>query len=100
LYGDLLEVVRSGARRFPAQLGIKVSISESSLEEGELMFRGRKWVPDYESLRTKLIQDTYDSIMRGHPGHEATSAIMMQQFFWPNMLQDIRRFVQNCDVCC
>lgn len=99
-YDDLLEAVKSGARKFPAHLGIKVSISECSLEGGELMFRGRKWVPDYESLRTKLIQDTHDSIMTGHPGREATSAIMMRQFFWPNMLQDIRRFVRNCDVCC
>jgi hypothetical protein len=42
LYDDLLEAVKSGARKFPAYLGIKVSISECSLEGDELMFRGRK----------------------------------------------------------
>jgi hypothetical protein len=78
LYDDLLEAVKSGACKFPAYLRIKVSISECSLEGGELMFRGRKWVPDCESLCTKLIQDIYNSIITGYPGREATSAIIIQ----------------------
>jgi len=35
----------------------------------------------------------------GHPGREVTAALMMRQFFWPNMLADVRRFVRNCDNC-
>jgi hypothetical protein len=38
-------------------------------------------------------------MIRGHLGREVTAALMMRQFFWPNMLVDVRRFVRNCDNC-
>jgi hypothetical protein len=25
--------------------------------------------------------------------------LVSREYFWPNMSRDIRRFVQNCDVC-
>ena len=37
--------------------------------------------------------------MSGHPGRDATMALVSRQFFWPGMSQNIRRFVRNCDVC-
>jgi len=99
-YDEMVKAVYTGERKFPATLGVKVSISECDIEDNQLLFRGRKWVPDSEPLRTRLIQETHDSVMAGHPGREATAAILSRQFFWPNMLRDVRRFVRNCDVCC
>lgn len=98
-YEELVEVVRKGERKFPVTLGVKVSISECEVRDNELFFRGRRWVPDSEPLRTKVIQETHDSIMTGHPGREATATILSRQFFWPNMYRDIRRFVRNCNIC-
>jgi transposase InsO family protein len=99
-YAEMSAAVKDGARKFSSTLGVKVSISECSLNEsGQLLFRGRKWVPDLEQLRTTLIQQMHDSVMTGHPGREVTSSLMMREFFWPNMLQDVRRFVRNCDSC-
>lgn len=99
-YQEAVAAIRRDARSFPTVLGVKVSIAECGLnEEEQLLFRGRRWVPDSEPLRTALIQQTHDSALTGHPGREVTAALMARQFFWPNMLQDIRRFVRNCDVC-
>jgi len=99
-YQEMVTALRTKKRKFPTHLGVKVSIAECSLSpEGKMEFRGRRWVPDDEPLRTKLIQETHDSMIGGHPGRETTSALMMRQFFWPNMLTDIRRFVRNCDNC-
>ena len=100
VYQDLVEAVREQRYRLPSHLGIKVSINDCALsEQGELLFRGRRWVPDLERLRTSLIQQTHDSVMTGHPGREITAALLARQFFWPNMLSDVRRFVRNCDMC-
>ena len=99
-YEEAVAAIHRGARSFPSTLGLKVSIAECSLDEqGRLQFRGRRWVPDSEPLRTTLIQQTHDSILTGHPGRETLAALMARQFFWPNMLRDIRRFVRNCDTC-
>ena len=98
-YKEAMAVIRRDARIFPTALGLKVLIAEYSLdEEGCLLFRGRRQVPDSELLRTTLIQQMHDSILTGHPGREGIAALMARQFFWLNMLQDIRRFVRNYDV--
>ena len=63
------QAVEQGATRFPVALRLKVSISECSIDDaGSLCFRGRKWVPDSERLRTGIIQHVHDSHMAGHPG--------------------------------
>jgi len=99
-YRQLVQAVREGCRTFPPMLGVKVSISECSLSAaGLLLFRDRCWVPDSEELYTRLIQTVYNSTLNRHPGREATMAILMRQFFWPGMLQMVRRFVRNCDSC-
>jgi hypothetical protein len=99
-YDKVVECLRDEKRTLPSDLQLKVSISECSLNsEGRLLFRGRLWVPDLEKLRTKMIQDTHDSKVCGHPGRDNTGAILARQFFWPRMYLDIRRFVRNCDTC-
>ena len=95
----LKQAVRDLQPRFPSDLGIKVSISECELEEERLLFRGRRWVPYSEPLRTRIIQETHDSMLVGHPGRNTLYAILARQFFWPQMSSDVRRFCQNCDQC-
>jgi hypothetical protein len=99
-YEGAINAIRREAQVFPSVLGLKVSIAECGIDEADrLLFRGRRWVPNSEPLRTALIQEAHDSMVTGHPGREGTATILSRQFFWPNMLQDIRRFVRNCDVC-
>lgn len=97
---ELIKAVRENRSKFPSSLGIRVSISECSLNNaGELLFRGRKWVPDSEPLRTRILQEVHDSVLTGHPGREVMSGILARQFFWPQVSADVRRFVRNCDMC-
>lgn len=98
-YDTAFHAVENGAPKFPSSLGLHVSISECSIEDGRLLHRGRLWIPEYEPLRTRLIQDVHDSVLSGHPGRDATAAIVGRQFFWPGSSQDVRRFCRNCDIC-
>lgn len=77
-----------------------VSISECSLDNrGLLCFRERVWIPDSEPLRTKIIQETYDSYITGHPRRDLTYLILLRRFFWPGAASKVRRFMRNCEVC-
>jgi transposase InsO family protein len=97
---NLTQAVVSQERRFPPSLGVKCSISECSIDDrGQLLYRGRRWVPDNENLRTRIISETHDSLLTGHPGREITYRMVARDFFWPGMSDSIRRYVRNCDVC-
>jgi len=67
--------------------------------EEKLLFHRRHWVLFSESLCTELIQYTHDSTMTKHLKRNLTDVLLSQQFFWPEMLQNVCTFCWNCDKC-
>jgi len=99
-FKELKQAVRDNLRRFPTRLKVNTSIAECDLDDQDrLRFRGRRWVPDDEPLRTRLIQGAHDSILSGHPGRDMTYAILSRTLYWPGLSDAVRRFVRNCDKC-
>ena len=65
--------VKNEERTFPIELKLKISISECDFDErGALRFRKRVWILNWEPLQTAIIQNTHDSYITGHPGHNST----------------------------
>ncbi|KAM4063256.1 reverse transcriptase (RNA-dependent DNA polymerase) [Hirsutella rhossiliensis] len=106
------KAVRDRERVFPPSLGLKIQISECAIDAGKrLTFRDRIWVPggsgergnreevEKDQLRTRIVQQSHDSVATGHPGREGTLAIVARRFYWPGQSQLVRRFVANCDTC-
>lgn len=101
-YQELTKLIANGEKTLPTNLQKEkaVSISECSLDNrGLLCFRERVWIPDSEPLRTKIIQETHDSHITGHPGRDLTYSVLSRRFFWPGAASAVRRFVRNCEVC-
>src|SRR5271163_2167307 len=99
-FEGIMDAIRREDRRFPPQLKLQVTMAECSLDErGRPRFRERLWAPEYEPLRTRIIQDTHDSVVTGHPGRDLLVSILSRRFYWPGLSQDVRRFVRNCDGC-
>ncbi|KAM4067118.1 integrase core domain-containing protein [Hirsutella rhossiliensis] len=91
------KAVRDRERAFPPSLGLKIQISECAIDAGKrLTFRDRIWVPggsgeegnqeeaEKDQLRTRIVQQSHDSVATGHPGRKS---------------QLVRRYVANCDTC-
>lgn len=99
-YQLAIAALKSGARKFPPQLGLKVSLAECSIDpQDRLRYRGRKWVPYSEELRGRIINEVHHSPIAGHPGRGNMFYILSRSYFWPGMSSCLRRYVQNCDVC-
>ena len=87
VYQSVMGAVKRRKRTLPTSLALKISIGDCSLNNNEtLYFRGEKWVPESELLRTQLIQRIHDFLLTGHPGREVTAALMSRSYFWPGML--------------
>ncbi|KAL5614260.1 uncharacterized protein BROUX77_000097 [Berkeleyomyces rouxiae] len=98
----MYQALASGERSFPPTISRKVTISIAECEfdeRGALVYRHKLFVPDWEPLRTALIQKTHDSHVTGHPGRDGTLAILSREFFWPGISREVRQFCANCDVC-
>ncbi|KAI0994204.1 hypothetical protein K3495_g13979 [Podosphaera aphanis] len=95
--------VRAGERSFPPDLAIKMTanIAECAVTADDVLHGrdNRVWVPDYEPLRTAIMQKTHGSFLTGHPRRDTMIGILLRRWFWPKMRNSVRRFVRNCDVC-
>ncbi len=52
-----------------------------------------------ESVRTSVLQWGHSSSLACHPGATRTHRLIKQQFWWPSMVRDARRFVSACPIC-
>lgn len=52
-----------------------------------------------ESLRERLLTQVHVPPSSGHPGITATAHLLKNQFWWPTLLIDTTKFVQNCTIC-
>lgn len=77
------DAVQTGERSFPPDLAVKtkVNIAECSVAADGIL-RGREnhiWVPDYELLRTAIMQKTHDSHLTGHTGRDSMISILLRR---------------------
>ncbi len=99
-YDELCQTIHKKQRSFSTVLKVRVFIMKCFLSnEEKLLFHRRHWVSFSESLCTELIQYTHDSTMTEHSKRNVTDALLSWQFFWPEMLQNVCTFCQNCNKC-
>jgi len=63
-------------------------------------FECRLWslcVP--KGMREKILREVHDSASGGHLGFYKTWHTVKSRFWWPNMHQHVRRFLESCQTC-
>ena len=51
------------------------------------------------SLRQTIFSICHSSITARHPGTKPTIELVIRNFYWPELKQDITQWVKNCDSC-
>ena len=64
-----------------------------------LLYDGRVYVPDNDSLKLDLLKEFHDSPLSGHPGRTRTHELLSRFYFWPKMRSFIYRYVSHCHSC-
>jgi hypothetical protein len=55
-YQVIRRVVRNREHKMSSEYRLKVSITEYTLSlQGDLLFRGKRWVPSIDNLQTRII---------------------------------------------
>ncbi|GBG60304.1 hypothetical protein CBR_g4259 [Chara braunii] len=56
-------------------------------------------VPRDRRLRTRLLGEYHDSRLAGHFGVNRTIARLQQRFRWPDLITNVTRYCDSCEVC-
>src|SRR3982074_2259530 len=65
---------------------------------GQRMMKG--WCPGIDkSLHEEIIRKNHDSIIAGHPGRYKTHELVTRNYWWPNIMNDIQKYINRCQSC-
>ncbi|TYK15071.1 Ty3/gypsy retrotransposon protein [Cucumis melo var. makuwa] len=70
-----------------------------SLTNGTLMYKGRVVLSKSSSIIPSLLHTFHDSILGGHSGFLRTYKRMSGELFWKGMKEDIKKYVEQCEIC-
>ena len=45
------------------------------------------------------MQENYDSVDMRHPGQQRMMELLKQNYWWPGLKEDIRKYMQGCFKC-
>ena len=66
----------------------------------ELLLRqGQIWIPFATPFTDSLLEEFHSSPLAGHPGVAKTLHRLRQNFDWPRIKTDVRRYVAQCATC-
>ena len=64
-----------------------------------MLKEGKVYVPKDEELRAEIIQLHHDVLAAGHGGRWKTVELVTRNYWWPEVIRDMRRYVEECDLC-
>ena len=67
--------------------------------EGTMKYEDKLWIPEDETLQTEIIRNNHDNIEEGHGGSAKTLNLISRTYYWPEMRQQVKQYVKNCDNC-
>ena len=76
-------------------------LAECELVNDQVYYRGqeRRLVPKDNELRLRLMCLAHDTPLAGHPGAHRCYDILQRNYFWLDMIKDVRHFTNNCHTC-
>ena len=93
LVGRILDAVRQGTSMR------EISVAECSEKEGQLYYRGKRYVPEDSGLQLQLIKEYHDTPLAGHPGRSKTFDLLSRQYYWKTTRKQVDRYVRSCAEC-
>ena len=77
----------------------KIPLSETSVTDGQIFFRDKLFVPDVGQFKFRFIKNSHDDPAARHPNKTKTYEIFSRYYYWPGIINDVKRFVRNCYGC-
>jgi len=76
-----------------------ITVAECTEQEGQMWYRGKRYVPKGDQLRLRLIQEHHNTALAGHPGQAKTFDLLDRQYYWKEMRKQVDQYVRNCHSC-
>lgn len=66
----------------------------------DVLYRDRCLVVAGEDCKLDILQARHDAPASGHFGIAKTISLVKRDYWWPGMINYVKRYVKSCDTCC
>jgi len=60
---------------------------------------GRIYMPNNKELKEEILKEHHDPVDIGHPGQHKMLELLKRTYWWPELKEDVKRYVQGCFKC-
>lgn len=98
-YKELKDTIMGNREKFPDLKIEKGLIFKKLGNESDLVeeFKWKLWIPS--SLTNELIRLAHEPMDKAHGGIRKTLEFLRENFNWPNMIVQVKNFVNDCTKC-
>ena len=75
------------------------AIREWFLQHNLLYYFHAIYISDEAIMKTKMLRLHHDDSLTKHFEIKKTRSLLQRKFYWLKMLKNIKKYIQNCDVC-
>jgi hypothetical protein len=88
------------AKELLTQLSVHSPNSQGySLHDGIIKYNGRIWLGNHDEAKQAILLALHSSGIGGHSGFTATDHKVRSLFAWPQLKEDVKKYVAHCTVC-
>ena len=93
------EIWRNNTREQEMQQLLKKE-GESTWEQDGIVYIERKiYIPNNWKLKEWILWENHDDANIGHSGQQRMMELVKQNYWWPGIKGDIKKYVQRCFKC-
>ena len=95
----LKEIKRNNTREQEAVQVLEKDDRLSQEQDGIVYLEGRMYIPNNKKLKKKILWENHNLADIGHLGQQRILELLKQNYQWPGLKEDIKKYVQGYFKC-
>jgi len=93
------EIKRNNTREQEVVQALKKKDRLTWEEDRIVYIEERTYIPNNKKTREKILIENHDSVDIGHPGQQRMLELIKQNYWWPELKEDVKKYIQGCFKC-
>ena len=97
---DILEEIkRNNTREHKVDQALKREDGLTWEQDGIVYMEEQIYIPNNKKLKEQILQKNYDPVDVGHPEQQRMIELVKRNYWWLELKEDIKKYVQDCIKC-
>ena len=97
---DIIKRIKKNGTREKEVLQALQKKNGSAWEEDEVAYmEGRIYIPNNKDIKGEILRENHDPVDVGHPGQHRMQELIKRTYWWPELKEDVKKYVQGYIKC-